>query len=141
MGVFGRKETPQKPSPPSVDQILEDLQAADPDDPIYTLNPTLNREVIEADPDSDVNRNYCDVLEFVSKEKRLKQLKENINFGFDQLVSSQKVLTESTTEVENQLKNIKVKRGEIGNDLDESISKEDKVTLEEKIQEFEDDLC
>ena len=139
--VFGRKETPQKPSPPSVDQILEDLQAADADDPIYTLNPTLNREVIEADPDSDVNRNYCDVLEFVSKEKRLKQLKESINFGFDQLVSSQKVLTESTTEVENQLKNIKVKRSEIGKDLVKNISKEDKVTLEEKIQEFEDDLC
>lgn len=139
--VFGRKETPQKPSPPSVDQILEDLQAADADDPIYTLNPTLNREVIEADPDSDVNRNYCDVLEFVSKEKRLKQLKESINFGFDQLVSSQKVLTQSTTEVENQLKTIKVKRSEIGKDLDKSISKEDKVTLEEKIQEFEDDLC
>jgi len=139
--VFGRKETTQKPSPPSVDQILEDLQAADADDPIYTLNPTLNREVIEADPDSDVNRNYCDVLEFVSKEKRLKQLKESINFGFDQLVSSQKVLTESTTEVENQLKNIKVKRSEIGKDLVKNISKEDKVTLEEKIQEFEDDLC
>jgi len=139
--VFGRKETTQKPSPPSVDQILEDLQAADADDPIYTLNPTLNREVIEADPDSDVNRNYCDVLEFVSKEKRLKQLKESINFGFDQLVSSQKVLTQSTTEVENQLKTIKVKRSEIGKDLDKSISKEDKVTLEEKIQEFEDDLC
>jgi hypothetical protein len=56
--VFGWKPAPASPSPTTVDQILEDLQIAEPDDPVYTLNPTLTRDIIEEDPESKVNKNY-----------------------------------------------------------------------------------
>lgn len=56
--VFGWKPAPAKPSPTTVDRILEDLQIADPDYPVYTLNPTLTRDIIEEDPESTVNKKY-----------------------------------------------------------------------------------
>jgi len=83
-------------------RYLRDLQTAEPDDPVYTLNPTLTRDIIEEDPESEVNKNYSDVIGYVSKEKKLKQLQEKVNSGFDSLVSSQKELEKVTSEVQSQ---------------------------------------
>ena len=141
--VFGRKPAPAKPSPPTVDQILEDLQIAEPDDPVYTLNPTLTRDIIEEDPESEVNKNYSDVIGYVSKEKKLKQLQEKVNSGFESLVSSQKELEKVTGEVQSQLGNIKEARNKLVVELptDNSSQVCETLTVVEKAEESEDDLC
>lgn len=136
--VFGRKTAPAKPSPPTVDQILEDLKSAEPDDPVYTLNPTLTRDIIEEDPESEVNKNYSDVIGYVAKEKKIKQLEVKVNSGFETLVSSQKELEKVTSEVQSQLSNIKEARNKLGVEVPTDNTSQVEHRVEE---ESEEDLC
>ena len=50
--VFGRKKSlvPTRPVPPNIDQILEDLKSAGPEDPVFLLNPGLTEELLEDAP-------------------------------------------------------------------------------------------
>jgi hypothetical protein len=48
-------------------------------------NPTLNRDIIEEDPE-----NYSEVIGYVSNEKKMKPLQEKVNSGFESLVFSQR---------------------------------------------------
>ena len=140
--VFGRKAAPAKPTPPTVDQILEDLKSAEPDDPVYTLNPTLTRDIIEEDPESEVNKNYADVIGYVAKEKKLKQLQEKVSSGFETLVSSKKELEKVTSDVQSQLSTIKEARNKLDIELPTDISSQESVTVEHKVEEeSEEDLC
>lgn len=108
--VFGRKSAPVKPSPPTVEEILEDLAAARPEDPVYTLNPSVTRDIVEEDSESEVNQNFAKVLDYISKEKKLEKLREKVGKGFENLVSSQNELDQLTSEVQSQLENIKFAR-------------------------------
>ena len=77
--VFGRKaveESLVKPSPPSVDQILEDLKRADPGDPVFSLNPNTVTDVADEDTETDAEKNYKDVLAYVAEEKKITKLQE-----------------------------------------------------------------
>jgi len=140
--VFGRKTEPTKPAPPTVDKILEDLQSAEPDDPVYTFNTTLTRDIIVEDPDSEVNKNYAAVVDYVSKQKKLKQLEGKVNSGFETLVSSQKELEKLTSEVECQLGDIKEARDKLVEiELPSDKSSQVTVTVEERAEESEEDLC
>jgi len=140
--VFGRKTEPIKPAPPTVDKILEDLQSAEPDDPVYTFNTTLTRDIIEEDPDSEVNKNYAAVVDYVSKQKKLKQLEGKVNSGFETLVSSQKELEKLTSEVECQLGDIKEARDKlVETELPSDKTSRVTVTVEERAEESEEDLC
>ena len=72
--VFGSKPSEdilQKPAPPNIDQILEDLNNADRQDSIFTLNP---EEVFKEDSSSEASKVYEEVTAFVSKEKQISLL-------------------------------------------------------------------
>ena len=59
--VSGHKTEQTKSAPPNVNLILEDLhsvESAEPEDPVYTFNTTLTRDIIEEDPETEVNKNY-----------------------------------------------------------------------------------
>ena len=43
---------------------------------------TRTRDIIETDLESEVNKNYSDLIGYVSKEKKLKQLQDEVNSGF-----------------------------------------------------------
>ena len=43
---------------------------------------TRTRDIIEQDLESEVNKNYSDLIGYVSKEKKLKQLQDEVNSGF-----------------------------------------------------------
>lgn len=136
--VFGRRSELVKPAPPTVDKILEDLQAAESDDPVYTVSTSIARDLIEEDTESEVNKNYLSVIDYVSKQKKLKQLEEKINTGFELLVSSQKDLEKLTSEVDSQLSNIKETRKKVVEEIPRNKSSEHTVTVEERAEE---DLC
>ena len=113
--VFGRKATEDtlvKPTPPNVDKILEDLKRAEPEDPVFTLSPSVLSEV-EDKAESDADKNYSDVITYVAKEKQINNLQEKIFSGFDTLQNSQKELESVSNEVAEQLGNIKKERQKI----------------------------
>ena len=143
--VFGRKVTAEeaclKPSPPSVDQILEDLKAADPDDPVFRLNPSkLAEDNEDSDETKDYEKNFRDVTEYVSQEKIIIQLQDRIQQGFDNLVSSQQELESVSASVASQLETIKKERSKI--DLGERQESGDKKK-ESSVKDCsdEEDLC
>ena len=111
--VFGSKPSEdilQKPAPPNIDQILEDLNNADRQDPIFTLNP---EEVFKEDSSSEASKVYEEVTAFVSKEKQISLLQEKITAGFELVVSSQGQLKEASVEIDQKLSKIKSSRKEI----------------------------
>ena len=124
--VFGRKaleDTLVKPSPPTVDQILEDLKCADPEDPVYTLDPNNLTEAATEETESDAEKNYSDVIAYVAKEKGLNNLQEKIFADFDTLLNSQKELQTVSGQVAEQLENIKKKRREVSQKVTQDINK------------------
>ena len=131
--VFGYKpseDTLQKPAPPNIEQILEDLQNADSQDPIFTLNP---EEVFKEDSSSEASKVYEEVTAFASKEKQISLLQEKITAGFELVVSSQGQLKEASVEIDQKLSKIKSSRKEIS----VTPSRQDPDTEESA----EEDLC
>lgn len=115
--VFGRKvvASPARPSPPSVDEILEDLKAADPSDPVYTLNQELTRDLVDQSPEdgessSDLSNPsvlYSKVIEYVAAADRLTALSQEVSLGVDSLVASHQSLKELEAEVKDQVQAIR----------------------------------
>ena len=134
--VFGRKATEDtlvKPCPPNVDQILEDLKSAEPEDPVFTLNPSLLTEV-SFNTETDADRNYSDVIAYVAKEKQINNLQEKLFSGFDILQKTQKELETASNEVAEQLDNIKKERLKINVRIDSN-------TEESLAEDSSEDLC
>ena len=134
--VFGRKATEDtlvKPCPPNVDQILEDLKSAEPEDPVFTLNPSLLTEV-SLNTETDADRNYSDVIAYVAKEKQINNLQEKLFSGFDILQNTQKELETASNEVAEQLDNIKKERLKINVRVDSK-------TEESPAEDSSEDLC
>ena len=137
--VFGRKkaavETIEKPQPPNVEEILEDLREAGAEDPVFTLNPSLQSENSESDIEKEVKQNYSDVTEYLNKEKKIIELRKKISTGFITLEASQKDLEKISVEVATSLENIR---------QDREKSQESEVAIptnESAESESEEDLC
>ena len=139
--VFGRKkaavETREKPQPPNVEEILEDLREAGAEDPVFALNPSLQSENSESDIEKEVKQNYSDVTEYLNKEKKILELRRKISTGFNTLESSQKDLEKISVEVATSLENIR-------QDREKSQESEAEVAIpanESAESESEEDLC
>lgn len=110
--VFGRKSRgPDKPNPPDVELILEDLKAADYNDPVYALSTDLIggllHEEAEEDDLSNPNVLYRKVVEYVGTAERLNDLGEDIAQKTKSLVESHQDLKNLASEVQKRLENIK----------------------------------
>ena len=132
--VFGHKQsedTLQKPALPNISQVIEDLQNADPQDPIFTLNPG---EFLKEESTSEASKIYEEVTAYVSKERQIADLQGKITSGFDCLVSAQGKLKQASAEVEQKLSKIKEDRKLI------SVSPRPEERLQSE-QSSEEDLC
>ena len=136
--VFGRKSAPVKPKPPGVEEILEDLSKAAPSDPLFTLVPSVAKELI-AEEEIEENKRYQQVAEYLSCEESLNQLQQKVTEGFAQLVSSQKELGQVTEEVETQLESLRKARSQLGVQLPEK--KIEVLATETLEEEDSEDLC
>ena len=108
---------------------------------ICSFSTNIAREIIEEDPESDVNKNYLSVIDYFNNQKKLKQLEVKVNTGFEALESSQRDLGKLTSEVEEQLSNIKETRNKVAEEIPKDRSSVITVTVEEKAEESEEDLC
>ena len=141
--VFGRKaveESLVKPSPPSVDQILEDLKRADPGDPVFSLNPNTVTDVADEETETDAEKNYKDVLAYVAEEKKITKLQEKIFGDFETLLSSQKEFDKVSAEVAEKLDNLKKERLKISSSKVDLSTKEEAKNLEIEDSD-EEDIC
>merc|ERR1719312_518393 len=140
--VFGRKSQEDlmvKPSPPSVDQILDDLKAAESDDPVFSLNPNVLSDSSEANRISDAEKNYEEVIAFVSPEKRISNLQGKIAKDFDILTGSQNELEAVLKEVADQFELTKEVRAKIPSQIVKS--GENKSENSEVNSDISEDLC
>ena len=131
--VFGHKQsedTLQKPALPNISQVIEDLRNADPQDPIFTLNPG---ELLKEESTSEASKIYEEVTAYVSKEKQIADLQEKITSGFDCLVTAQGKLKQASAEVEQKLSKIKEDR--------KLISVAPRTEESQSEQSSEEDLC
>jgi len=127
--VFGRKKSlvPTRPVPPNIDQILEDLKSAGPEDPVFLLNPGLTEELLEDAPETadkqgdvteedlaDPNFLYHKVIEYVSAGGKVEELSQRIICGFDTLLASKRELEELTEQVKCQVEEAKRRRKTVG---------------------------
>ena len=134
--VFGRKSAPVKPKPPGVEEILEDLSTAAPTDPLFTLVPSVAKDLI-AEEEIEENKRYLQVAEYLSCEETLNRLQHSVTEGFAELVASQKELGQVTEEVETQLESLRKARAQLG------VVPEKKVEAlaSETSEEDSEDLC
>ena len=134
--VFGRKSAPVKPKPPGVEEILEDLSKAEPTDPLFTLVPSVAKDLI-AEEEIKENKQYQQVAEYLSCEETLNQLQHRVTEGFAELVASQKELGQVTEEVETQLESLRKARAQLGVVPEKKIE----VVASETREEDSEDLC
>ena len=134
--VFGRKSAPVKPKPPGVEEILEDLSKAGPTDPLFTLVPSVAKDLI-AEEEAEEKGGYEQVAEYLSCEEALDHLQHRVTEGFAQLVSSQKELGQVTEEVETQLESLRKARAQ----LRVAPEKKIEVVTVETAEEDSEDLC
>ena len=133
--VFGRKSAPVKPKPPGVEEILEDLSKAAPIDPLFTLVPSVAKDLI-AEEEVEENKSYQQVAEYLACEETLNQLQHRVTEGFSELVTSQKELGQVTEEVEKQLESLRKARAQLG------VVPEKKIEVAaETAEEDSEDLC
>ena len=134
--VFGRKSAPVKPKPPGVEEILEDLSKAAPTDPLFTLVPSVAKNLI-AEVEIEENKRYQEVADYLSCEETLNQLQHKVTEGFAELVASQKELGQVTEEVETQLESLRKARAQLGVVPEKKIE----ALASETLEEDSEDLC
>merc|ERR1712133_223396 len=140
--VLGRKSQEDlmfKPSPPSVDQILDDLKAAESDYPVFSLNPNVLSDSSEANQLTDAEKNYKEVIAFVSQEKRISNLQGKIAKDFDILTGSQNELEAVLKEVADQFELTKEVRAKIPNQIVKA--GENRSENSEVNSDISEDLC
>ena len=110
--VLGRKSPiVERPSPPGVDEILEDLQNAKDSDPVYALSrELLGGLLVEGGDGQDLNDPdvfYRKVTEYIETADRLDLLSIKISAGTDSLVQSHQELKDLSKEIQGKLEDIR----------------------------------
>jgi len=149
--VFGGKASarPKLPQPPTVDQLLEDLKAADLNEPVYNLSRELLGGLIdesEKEEDlSDPNLLYKKVVEYVGSADSLEKLGTKISQETKALQESHQDLKKLAEEVQNNLKRIKDsglrERSTVEPSALETVAKKEDDAANVNKEEEEEDLC
>ncbi|KAF7650514.1 hypothetical protein LDENG_00125040 [Lucifuga dentata] len=66
---------PSRPEPPTVDQILEDINKAAPNDPVYTLLEQTGQDSSRSSSDSDVEPKFQQCRRYLELNERLQEVR------------------------------------------------------------------
>lgn len=103
LGSKGKKRVvlPSRPEPPTVEQILEDMQSSASDDPLFTLD--------QADPgwgasldDTEVELRFSQCRRFMELNQRLKEAQERLEEQREELSRTKDGLQRDIQEVKAQ---------------------------------------
>ncbi|KAL1023205.1 hypothetical protein UPYG_G00037640 [Umbra pygmaea] len=104
MGVKNKKRVvlPSRPDPPSVEQILEDINRASPNDPVFSVFENANKDVKRASSDNEVETKYLQSRRYLEMNERLQEIK-------DELLQRRKDLQLTEEQLENSVAEVKGK--------------------------------
>jgi len=144
--VFGRRAEKicVRPAAPGVDQILADLEAAGPQDPVFALSTDLLNDWLETTSTgndiSDPNVLYNKVTEYINSKSKLEVLEKEVVQGTQSLEKSLLDLKELAKEVQANLEKAKNPNKDF-KPTTNSVSEEKEVNSESDKQIEESSNC
>ncbi|XP_053178693.1 UPF0449 protein C19orf25 homolog [Scomber japonicus] len=93
---------PSRPTPPTVDQILEDISRAKPNDPVFTVLEKTGQDSPRSSSPSDADQRFQQCREFLELNERLQAARERLLQQRDELRASGEQLQADVTEVKGQ---------------------------------------
>ncbi|KAI1891886.1 hypothetical protein AGOR_G00148340 [Albula goreensis] len=102
MGSKNKKRVilPSRPDPPSVEQILEDINRAFPNDPVFTILQDGIQDVKAGSSDSEVESRY-------QQSRRYLELNERLQEARSQLVRQREELRTVGEELQHSVEEVK----------------------------------
>ncbi|XP_058494100.1 UPF0449 protein C19orf25 homolog [Solea solea] len=93
---------PSRPDPPTVDQILEDINKAPPSDPVYSILEQTVQDSSRA-PDSDVELNFQQCRRYMELNERLQEARGRLLQKREELRMAGEHLDRDVAEVKGQM--------------------------------------
>ncbi|XP_010869639.2 UPF0449 protein C19orf25 homolog [Esox lucius] len=101
MGAKNKKRVvlPNRPDPPTVEQILEDINRAFPNDPVFSVLDG-NQDANRGSPDNEVETKYLQSRRYLETNERLQEIK-------GELVQRREELREAGKQLEIRVAEVK----------------------------------
>lgn len=104
MSSKGKKRVvlPTRPAPPTVEQILEDVRGAPPNDPVFTaLAPEVPPDLSARaeDPEARLEQLYQQSQAYVAMNERLRQVGDTLRQKFEDLRQADERLEQDVSQV------------------------------------------
>ncbi|TNM88080.1 UPF0449 protein C19orf25 homolog [Takifugu flavidus] len=93
---------PSRPEPPSVDQILEDIQSAAADDPVFSILDQKGREPVRC-ADSEVEVRFQQCLRYLNLNEQLEEAQRGLLRQREGLQAAGEELQKEVTRVKGQM--------------------------------------
>lgn len=93
---------PSRPNPPTVDQILEDIDRAAPNDPVFSVLEKTGQDSSRPSPDSDVELKFQQCREYLELNERLQEVRERLLKQREELRAAGERLQEDVAEVKGR---------------------------------------
>ncbi|XP_026076640.1 UPF0449 protein C19orf25 homolog [Carassius auratus] len=94
-----RMVLPTRPDPPTVEQITEDVNRADPHDPVFTVLPDSAEDLKASSSTSEVEVRYLQSRRYIELHERLQEERSNLARRRDELRAAGESLGHSVMEV------------------------------------------
>lgn len=90
---------PTRPDPPTVEQITEDVNRADPHDPVFTVLPDSAEDLKASSSTSEVEVRYLQSRRYIELHERLQEERGSLARRRDELRAAGESLGHSVMEV------------------------------------------
>ncbi|XP_041790699.1 UPF0449 protein C19orf25 homolog [Chelmon rostratus] len=96
-----RMVLPSRPDPPSVDQILEDINKAAPNDPVFSILEQTGQD-LSRPSDSDVELRFQQCRQYLELNERLQEVRGRLLWQREELRVAGEQLEKDVAEVKGQ---------------------------------------
>lgn len=102
-GSKGKKRMvlPTRPDPPTVEQIMEDVNRAYPNDPVFTVSHTSAEDLKGISSNGEVEERFQQSRHYIELHERLQEERGNLARRRDELRAAGKSLENSVIEVKS----------------------------------------
>ncbi|XP_034035145.1 UPF0449 protein C19orf25 homolog [Thalassophryne amazonica] len=94
---------PSRPDPPTVEQILEDINRAAPDDPVFTILEPTSQDSTGLPLDSEVELRFLQCRRYLELNKQLQEARSRLLQQREELCAAGKQLQQDLTKVKGQM--------------------------------------
>ncbi|XP_062869108.1 UPF0449 protein C19orf25 homolog [Trichomycterus rosablanca] len=104
MGSKGKKKMvlPTRPDPPTVQQIIEDINKSDPSDPVFSILHNSNKDLNETSEKYEVEARYMQSRRYLELNERLQQARTDLIRRREELRMVGETLEQCVAEVKDR---------------------------------------